>query len=639
MTRLPTNSACSSSNASNLMSSQTGVFYFDLRPVPLRVEQELFNALSHSDKDARGKHVAPGLVLAHAATWIDNVAANERHPHTSSLGNTITFDGRLDNRPDLLLRLRDRLQGEHTACALALSAYEAWGVDGLVNLVGDWSIAVLEPATHSALLASDYAGVRPLYYHANHERVLWSSHLKPLISMTGATDLDDHFVAGFLAGVGSPNRTPYRGILSVPPGQVLRFGARGVQAHAFWKLPVHNNIRYEDERQYDEQLRELFRESVRTRLCTHRPVLSELSGGLDSSSIVCMASNLVANRQAEAPEIVSVSFGQPGAPDEKFYRTVQSFCSVESVYLNTDNFPFLSLDCLDDASPTPWGALFTHLAQFADQIDARVYFTGLGGDLVMGNFVDDTEQLAGPLRRGEMRVAFREAISWSKAARVPLGGILWRGLRAALPAEWSAASKYDVLPSAVFRERYGDSLAPQFKSQVGLTDPDGIWSTRWKQAPPERRKHFKSLSRILESRFFRPPERLQHLYYTHPYSHRPLVEFLLAIPASVLCGPGEPRRLMRRAFRELLPAEVVRRRSKASFTGTFLRSVRPAASALLNRSRPLLVSEYGYVDPTKVRERLERITQSLTCNEPQLRQIVLLEHWLRAQPQYVRKAA
>ena len=101
MTRQPTKNDCSSSNASNLMSSQAGVFYFDLRPVPLRVEQELFNALGPTDTDARGNHVAHGLVLAHAATWIDNVAANERQPHTSSLGNTITFDGRLDNRPDL----------------------------------------------------------------------------------------------------------------------------------------------------------------------------------------------------------------------------------------------------------------------------------------------------------------------------------------------------------------------------------------------------------------------------------------------------------------------------------------------------------------------------------------------------------
>jgi asparagine synthase (glutamine-hydrolysing) len=615
------------------------MLYLDETPIDEQTAAQLSWALGRQDADARGEYRDAGLLMAHAATWIDDIAASEQQPHTSALGNTITFDGRLDNRDDLLLRLRGHLRGHQTDCALALAAYEAWGLDGFDSLIGDWSLALREPSTRSVILASDYAGARPLFYYANDKRVIWSSYLKPLVTMAAATELDDHFVAGFLTGAGSPNRTPYCGILSVPPGHALRFGAQRVQAHAFWKLPVHNQIRYEDERQYDEQLRVLFRESVRARLRTHHPVLSELSGGLDSSSIVCVASNLVASRQADAPKVVSVSFGQPGAPDEKFYTAVQTFCGLESIYLNTDELPFMSLDHLDDASPVPWGALFNQLALCADRIDARAYFTGLGGDLMMGNFVDDTEQLAGPLRRGDIRVALREAIGWSSATRVPLAGILWRGFRAALPAEWPLASKCEVVPNATIRKHYDYSLLPEFKSKVGLMDPDGGWSTRWKQAPPERRKHFKSLSRILESRFFRPPERLQHLYYTHPYFHRPLVEFLLAIPANILCGPGEPRRLHRRAFSELLPENVVQRQSKASFSGTFLQSLRPAARALLEQSRPLLLAEHGYVDASKVRARLDRMTHSLSCGEHQLRQIVLLEHWLRAQPQSVRQAA
>jgi asparagine synthase (glutamine-hydrolysing) len=621
------------------MSSQTGMLYLDQTPIDEQTATWLFWALGREDADARGEYRDAGLLMAHAATWVDDIAASEQQPHTSALGNTITFDGRLDNRDDLLLRRRGHLRGHQTDCDLALAAYEAWGLGGFESLIGDWSLVLWEPSTRSVILASDYAGARPLFYYANDKRVIWSSYLKPLVAIAGATELDDHFVAGFLAGSGSPNRTPYRGILSVPPGHALRFGAQGIQAHAFWKLPVHNQIRYADERQYDEQLRALFRESVRARLRTHRPVLSELSGGLDSSSIVCMASNLIVNSQTLAPQLVSVSFGQPGAPDEKFYKAVQTFCGLESIYLNTDELPFMSLDHLDDASPAPWGALFNQLAQCADRIDARAYFTGLGGDLMMGNFVDDTEQLAGPLRRGDIRVALREAIGWSRATRVPLPGILWRGFRAALPAEWPIASKYEVVPNAAIRKHHDDSLLPKFKSKVGLTSPDGIWSTRWKKAPLERRKHFKSLSKILESRFFRPPERLQHLYYTHPYFHRPLVEFLLAIPANILCGPGEPRRLHRRAFSELLPANVVQRQSKASFSGTFLQSLRPAARALLEQSRPLLLAEHGYVDHSRVRARLERMTHSLSCGEHQLRQIVLLEHWLRAQPQSVRQAA
>ena len=620
------------------MSSQTGILYLDQTPIE-QTAACLFRALGPQDTDGRGEYRDAGLFMAHAATWIDDIAASEQQPHTSALGNTITFDGRLDNRDDLLLRLRGHLSGYQTDCALALAAYEAWSLDGLGSLVGDWSLVIWEPSKRSIILASDYAGGRPLFYSANSHRVIWSSYLKPLVAIAGATELDDHFVAGFLTGDGSPSHTPYRGIRFVPTGTALRLSANGVQSHAFWKLPVHNQIRYEDERQYDEQLRALFRDSVRARLRTRHPVCSDLSGGLDSSSIVCMASHLIARGEAEAPNLTSISFGSPGAADEKFYKTVQNFCGIESAYLNTDDFPFLSLDHLDQASPAPWGALFNQLAQITKQRDSRVYFTGLGGDLLMGNFVDNSEQLAVPMRSGNIGAALKDAIGWSKATRVPVPALLWRGWLTNLPANWPIPTRYQILASATIRERYSDSLTPRFKSRTGLSNPDWVWSTRWKDAPPERRKHFKSLAKCLESGFFRPPEQLQHLYRTHPFTHRPLVEFLLAIPADVLCKPGEPRRLMRRAFRELLPPDVVKRRSKASFTGTFLESVRPAAKALLASSRPLLVAEYGFVENSEVRERLDRVTQSLSCREAQLRQIVLFEHWLRSVAEQLRQAA
>ena len=73
------------------------------------------------------------------------------------------------------------------------------------------------------------------------------------------------------------------------------------------------------------------------------------------------------------------------------------------------------------------------------------------------------------------------------------------------------------------------------------------------QAPPERRKHFHALSMMLELRTLQAPEPLQHLDYTHPFAHRPLVEFLMSVPADVLCRPGEPRRLMRRALSDQWP--------------------------------------------------------------------------------------
>ena len=85
---------------------------------------------------------------------------------------------------------------------------------------------------------------------------------------------------------------------------------------------------------------------------------------------------------------------------------------------------------------------------------------------------------------------------------------------------------------------------------------------------------------------------------------------------------------MRRAFHELWPAELRTRRSKDSFAGVFLDCLRPLASMLL-RQPNLQVVDRGYVDAGSFRQRLDRLTQSLDCNEAQLRLIILLELWLR----------
>ena len=133
---------------------------------------------------------------------------------------------------------------------------------------------------------------------------------------------------------------------------------------------------------------------------------------------------------------------------------------------------------------------------------------------------------------------------------------------------------------------------------------------------------------LLELRSLQAPESLQHLDYTHPFAHRPLMEFLMTVPADVLCGPGEPRRLMRRALSDLWPPDLRKRRSKGLFGAPLHDALKPLARDLLQR-RELQVVARGFVDRASFVSRLERLTAGLDSNETQLQQIVLLEFWLR----------
>src|SRR5262249_42590376 len=141
----------------------------------------------------------------------------------------------------------------------------------------------------------------------------------------------------------------------------------------------------------------------------------------------------------------------------------QRFCGIESVYVNTDDFPFLDHGFLDDASPSAWGPLFEELDRRVKWYGARVYLTGQGGDLLMGNWIDDSDQIAGRLRRGQLKRAIAESVAWSKATRVPAPALLWRSLLANLPAGLHVGRRHDAQSGAAIPERYGDSLTAGFR--------------------------------------------------------------------------------------------------------------------------------------------------------------------------------
>ena len=538
------------------------------------------------------------------------------------------WDGRLDNRSDLLLRLSDSLKGDTSNAAIARAVYERWGAEGLVYLIGDWSLVIRDHVNRMTVLASDFAGVRPLYYYVKDGRVLWSNRLQALVEETGITELDEQYIAGFLTIGGCANRTPYKGIYSVPPGHAVCVSSKGTSVSRFWFMPIGDTIRYQNEHRYEEELRALFREAVAVRLQTESPVLAELSGGLDSSSIVCMANHLMQGGAVRASRLGTVSFTWQNSLDEPFIRAVESHCGIHGARISTHDVPVITEAQISGAMPDAFQSLFTSIAGTASQLGAGIILTGQNGDLLMGNWFDDSLQVAASLRRFQLGRAFEEAVAWSKILRLPVHRILWRAAQASLPPSLTPAAIYTTGDGSYAPKSTETSLVAQFSNRTGLSAPASFFSHDWLQAAPERRKYFYCLSMALELRTLQAPESLQHLDYTHPFNHRPLVEFLMTVPAEVLCRPGEPRRLMRAAFSELWPIKVRERRSKGSFNAPWQEATRPLARALL-KTKKLHAVERGFVERDSLRTRLERLSLGLDCNEHQLRQIMLLELWLR----------
>jgi len=239
----------------------------------------------------------------------------ERQPCCLESGAILTWDGRLDNRADFIGLMRDRLSRDSEDVAIVAAAYERWGTDCFARLLGDWALAVWNPADRSLILAKDPIGTRHLYYAPEPDRVTWSSVLEPLVLLAGKTlALDEDYIAGWLGMFPPTHLTPYARISSVLPACFVRLGPAGKIITKFWEFDPKKRIRYPSDAEYEEHFRIVLRESVRRRLRSDAPVLAELSGGMDSSSIVCVADALIAEGAAETPRLDTVSYYDDSEP-------------------------------------------------------------------------------------------------------------------------------------------------------------------------------------------------------------------------------------------------------------------------------------------------------------------------------------
>lgn len=538
---------------------------------------------------------------------------------SSRSGDGICWEGRLDNRAELF-------ENTHAGNAeIALATIQRGGPSALSRILGDWSLSFWDDARSTVLLAGDYCGVRPLYYHHTSNRTMWSSSLAHLVSrLSCRDDLDELYAAEFLRYGGSETRTPYRGIRLVPPGQILLVSPNGVETAPFWRLE-QDQLRFRTESEYAGRFLHLFEEAVAVRLQDHGPVFAELSGGLDSSAIVCMAQRLIREGRVNAAHLTAVHYTDHGSPDQPFRQFLERALDLDSLCIDTREYPYLAENQAGQTVPTQWESRHRRLAGELQRTGASTILTGRLGDLVMGNYFDDSEQVGDRLRELSLAGACTEAMAWSRLLHIPVYSILARALRSVFASQ---------APEADASE---DSLTPEFRRRTNQAPPDS--ERRMSSLPPSRRKHIRLMHHALRTRCLLTPEPLQPCACSHPYTHRPLVEYMLAVPPSIVCSPGRPRKLMRQSLRDLLPPAILERRSKASFCNVFRMSLQPLAATLLQTPEQIRIVSRGWVEGRNLAARLTRFLQGLECNETQLRNLILLEFWLRSSETRARPAA
>jgi asparagine synthase (glutamine-hydrolysing) len=626
------------------MSAIAGICFWDGRPVPeshLAVLAQHSRAVGPDGGDTATP--APGVALQAHALHFDRLSANERQPYLFGPGSVLTWDGRLDNREDLLLTLHRDLADDVSDAALASAAYVKWGIDGLRRLVGDWSLAIWDAAERRAVLARDYIGNRPLHYIELAGGFAWATSPHALaVCFNRLADPDDDYVAGRLVYGVPPGVTPFREVRALRPGHLLiATEAAGVSVRRYWTFDPAT-IRYRDPHDYTDRLRELLTEAVRARLRSHRPVWAHLSGGFDSSSIVCVADTLIKRSHVEATAVQPLSWitsSSPESDESPFIEAVERWCGLSAVKREWRPAHPTFDELLQQDSPEP---VFSDLLLEAPVHAAgdRVVLSGELGDLVMVKGSVHALSLLEPLHERKPLQFLKDCLIYAKRRKRPLPAIIFRTL-------WDAYAPARMREAMAWRRRYAKLARARQVPPRAIADIFGVTERLLAVArrsgpdhpsvgafPIVKRAFVTALYQVAGHSALSNRADAGHVRLTFPYSHRPLVEFMLSAPQRAFWTPHASRTGMKLALSEVLPPELMTRTSKGNPTTAIERSAQTWDGVLARSMVPRdPVATWQLITRNYVQlKALTRATESLFAGQAPddfLRECLAVEAWLR----------
>jgi asparagine synthase (glutamine-hydrolysing) len=613
------------------MAVQFGRWNYDGRPVEPAYLARIDSLLEPYGPDGLTTYSQAGIQILYRAFHTTLPSRTECQPFILRSGAVLTWDGSLDNRATLIGGLGGVVTRDSPEVLIVAAAYEQRGAQSFADLAGDWALSIWEPREQALLLAKDPIGVRPLYYARDENGITWSTVLDPLV-LAGAKNfqLDQEYIAGWFSSFAAADATPYVGIRSVLAASYLRIEPREQTSRKYWDFDPSKWIRYATDRDYEEDFRVVFRQAVGRRLRSDSPVLAELSGGMDSSSIVCIADELLAQGAAETPRLDTVSYyndSEPNWNERPFFTKVEELrgrtgCHIDlssgDVFtINTETPPF---------TPTP-GAdrRATEAAEkFNEYLRSgghRVLLSGIGGDEFTGGVPTPCPELADLLARGHLGKLATQLRAWAIQKRQPWIHLLRESCSDFLPPRLSSRREYKIATSWLdprFADCYRSALTA-YKRRLRLMGPS-----------PSVQHNLSTLDHLRRQLASSSLPPAPHYVKRFPYLDRDFLAFLFAAPRDQLVRPGHRRSLMRRALAGVVPPEILNRRRKAYVARGPLAAIANGWTSLTELSRDMRSAALGIIDPIRFRTALEDARLGKPVPAILLLRTVRLELWLRA---------
>lgn len=161
------------------MSIQFGRWISDGGPVDPAYLDRVRGTLAPYAPDGRQEYSAPAIFISYFPFHTTPASRCEIQPYVSPSGAVITWNGRLDNREELLRELNQPPFSNAADVSIVASAWDCFGAKTFGRLIGDWSLSIWDPHAQTLLLAKDFLGNRHLYYSVDRRGVTWCSVLDP----------------------------------------------------------------------------------------------------------------------------------------------------------------------------------------------------------------------------------------------------------------------------------------------------------------------------------------------------------------------------------------------------------------------------------------------------------------------------
>lgn len=622
------------------MSAQGGIWHPDGKPIEKSFVDVIRHRLELQGPDGGADWEEPGLLMAHRAFHTDRNSRVELQPLCSLNGHVLTWSGRLDNRLELIHQLSDPLTEEQsTDVALVMLAWLKWGPECFARLVGDWAMALYDSNDRTVYLARDYVGARPLFYYTAPNLLLWCSELAAAVELvakaTGSKPaLDEEYIAGYLAFHATKDCTPFTGVHPVAPGHYVTLRSSSVRSSRYWSIDGSQELRLRSDRDYEEHFYLLLREAVRCRLRSDRPVFSQLSGGLDSSTIVCLADEILQAKEAETDDLRTISFvfERAGETDEREFSTIIKQKTGRTGYdILEDDYPARFPDPREISCNYPSvSALLAGIEEaqwdHMNRAGGRILLTGECGDELLGNINVPDAMLADLIWDGEGNHLQNQIRLWSAALAVPGYKLFWRAAAHAYRHRLRRATGVGTQLERWMNPAYIREMGIKDRAQ-GLIDP--FYLTR--PSARDRSESFETATASPSQCWSWPGRPVER---THPFLHRPVVEFLQAIPPSQILRPGERRSLMRRSMRHLLPDRVRNRRTKRNWDGVYCRALMRDWERIRRFFQgQMILAERKSIVHARLLESIRSARHGGEGATHALWKVIYLELWLRAYEQ------